>query len=253
MHLILRRILEDGTCTGVGGQRLAPASLYGSANGATWANHRLLSVILRSLQLFLYHRVITWRHYGLLPASRYAQQSLYRSAAIRQAALLLLLSLTAVSLPSSAGAQVRYTTFDKLDSAVQASPRKTFVLIRTSWCAYCNMMERTTLQSKPVVQLLNNCFYSISLDAEQKQEIHFKGKVYAFQPRGNSSGQNQLASVLMKGDALIYPSIVLLDERYQIIFRTAGYVDSKQLLHLLQRACAGEKDISREKDLDSLK
>ncbi|KAA2244765.1 thioredoxin family protein [Chitinophaga agrisoli] len=173
----------------------------------------------------------------------------YRGGPHIRGLLLLLLALFS-SFP--AAAQVRYTTFEKLDSAMQTAPRKTFVLIRTSWCAYCNMMEHTTLQNKPVVQLLNNCFYSISLDAEQKREIHFKGKVYAFQPRGNNSGQNQLANVLMKGDAVIYPSIVLLDEHYRIIFRTSGYIDSKQLLHLLQRACAGEKDISRQKGTDSL-
>ena len=155
--------------------------------------------------------------------------------------------------PVAATAQVRYTTFEKLDSAVQVSPRKTFVFIRTSWCAYCNMMEHTSLQQKPVIQLLNNCFYSISLDAEQKQSIVFKGKTYVYEPRGNSSGQNQLALTLMKGEALIYPSIVLLDEHYQVIFRYSGYVDGKRLLHVLQRACAGAKDISRDAAVDSLR
>ncbi|HEY8916113.1 MAG TPA: thioredoxin family protein [Chitinophaga sp.] len=151
-------------------------------------------------------------------------------------------------------AQVRYTTFEKLDSAVQAAPRKTFVFIHTSWCAYCNMMEHTTLQDKPVVQLLNSCFYSISLDAEQKQSILFKGKTYAFEPQGVSSGQHQLAALLMKGEkAALYPSFVLLDEQYRIIYRYGGYVSSKQLLHLLQRACAGQKDITVLPQPDSVK
>ncbi|WP_217604022.1 thioredoxin fold domain-containing protein [Chitinophaga sp. GbtcB8] len=153
-----------------------------------------------------------------------------------------------------ASAQVHYTTFEKLDSAVQASPRKTFVFIHTSWCAYCNMMEHTTLQDKPVVQLLNSCFYSISLDAEQKQTILFKGKTYAFEPQGMSSGQNELAALLMKGEkAALYPSFVLLDEQYRIIYRYGGYVSSKQLLRLLQRACAGEKDITVHPQRDSAK
>jgi len=157
-------------------------------------------------------------------------------------------------LAGAAPAQVHYTTFEKLDSAVQAAPRKTFVFIHTSWCAYCNMMEHTTLQDKPVVQLLNSCFYSISLDAEQKQSILFKGKTYAFEPRGVSSGQHELAALLMKGEkAALYPSFVLLDEHYRIIYRYGGYVSSKQLLRLLQRACAGEKDITVLPALDSAK
>jgi thioredoxin-related protein len=159
-----------------------------------------------------------------------------------------------LSLAGPAPAQVRYTTFEKLDSAVQAAPRKTFVFIHTSWCAYCNMMEHTTLQDKPVVQLLNSCFYSISLDAEQKQSIFFKGKSYAFEPRGTSSGQNELAVLLMKGEkAALYPSFVLLDEQYRIIYRYGGYVSSKQLLRLLQRACAGQKDITVHPPPDSAK
>jgi thioredoxin-related protein len=148
-------------------------------------------------------------------------------------------------LAAVAPAQVHYTTFEQLDSAVQAAPRKTFVLIRTSWCAYCNMMEHTTLQNKAVVQLLNSCFYSVSLDAEQQQPIYFKGKKYAFQPRGNGSGMNELAALLMQGEkAALYPSFVLLDEQYHIIFRYSGYIDGKQLLHILQKACAGHMDIT---------
>jgi thioredoxin-related protein len=154
----------------------------------------------------------------------------------------------------SAPAQVHYTTFEKLDSAVQVAPRKTFVFIHTSWCAYCNMMEHTTLQDKPVVQLLNSCFYSISLDAEQKQSILFKGKTYGFEPRGTGSGQHELAALLMKGEkAALYPSFVLLDEQYRIIYRYGGYVSSKQLLRLLQRACAGQKDLTVHPQPDSVK
>jgi thioredoxin-related protein len=148
-------------------------------------------------------------------------------------------------------AQVRYTTFEKLDSSVHALPRKTFVFINTGWCPYCKMMENTTFRDKRVIQMLNNCFYSISLNAEQRQPITFKGKTYAFRPQGANTGMHELAAVLMKTSAQVaYPALVLLDEHYRIIYRYNGYMNGSQFLRLLQRACAGARDITDKEGKD---
>lgn len=146
---------------------------------------------------------------------------------------------------ATAQAQIRYTTFEKLDSTVQVQPRKTFVYIHTGWCPYCKMMENSTLRDKRVIQMLNNCFYSISLDAEQRQDISFKGKTYVFKPNGANTGTHELAALLMKAETpAAYPALVLLDEHYRIIYRYNGYLSSVQLLRLLQKACAGARDIT---------
>ena len=145
--------------------------------------------------------------------------------------------------------QIRYTTFEKLDSTVKHLPRKTFIYIHTGWCGYCNMMEHTTLQNKAVVQMLNNCFYAISLDAEQQQAITFLGKTYTFVPQGPNSGMHELAAALMKDvPQAAYPLLVLLDEHYRIIYRYNGYMNSATLLRLLQKACAGSKDITQSRN-----
>jgi len=129
-------------------------------------------------------------------------------------------------------AQVKPINFEELQ---KAEPRPVLVMIMTTWCKYCHAMKNNLLKSIEVSDLISNKFHLIFLDAEERSDIIFKGKVYKYRPSGTNTGINELAIELgmIKGQ-ISYPTLTILDENKTIIYQKDGYLKPKELLFLLK-------------------
>jgi len=130
-------------------------------------------------------------------------------------------------------AQLQTYRFAELDSLMEQEPRPIAVLFRTDWCRYCKSMEQTTFRNREVVEQLNQEFYFISFDAEQREAVNFKGHRFAYQPSGRNSGTHELALALasMEGQ-LSYPAFVILNPAYEIVFQYNAYLSADEM-HLV--------------------
>ncbi len=134
-------------------------------------------------------------------------------------------------------AQLRTYTFSEAEKLEQQNPKPIFVFIHTSWCKYCKMMENSTFKNPEVVQLLNDNFYFVSLDAEQKSPILFKNNTFRFQPKGQNTGVHELAEELGTVDgAMTYPTFSILDKNNTILLQISEYTDAKTMITLLKEA-----------------
>ncbi len=112
------------------------------------------------------------------------------------------------------------------EEAVEASKlekRKFVVDVYTEWCAWCKKMDASTFKDPKIVQYVNENYYAIKFDAEQKEDISLNGKVYKFNRTGKR-GYHQLAAEITRG-RLSYPTVVFLDEDLALIQSIAGYRD----------------------------
>ena len=110
----------------------------------------------------------------------------------------------------------------------QANPKKVFVDVYTNWCGWCKRMDKTTFKDPVVVQYLNDNFYPVKLNAEQKEDITFNDRTFQFVKAGRR-GIHQLAYALLDGQAS-YPSYVLLDESFARIMVSKGYKQQQALM-----------------------
>ncbi|MGX7667747.1 thioredoxin family protein [Flavobacterium pedocola] len=134
-------------------------------------------------------------------------------------------------------AQLKTYTFSEAEKLEAESPKPIFVFVHTSWCKYCKMMEHSTFKDPEVVQLLNNNFYFVSLDAEQKTPITFKNKTFKYKPKGQNSGVNELAEELGTVDGtLTFPTFSILDKNNTILLQISSYTDAKTMIGLLKEA-----------------
>ena len=134
-------------------------------------------------------------------------------------------------------AQLKTYTFSEAEKLEQQNPKPIFVFIHTSWCKYCKMMENSTFKNPEVVQLLNDNFYFVSLDAEQKSPILFKNNTFRFQPKGQNTGVHELAEELGTVDgAMTYPTFSILDKNNTILLQISEYTDAKTMITLLKEA-----------------
>ena len=96
-------------------------------------------------------------------------------------------------------------------------------------------MKQTTFKDREVIQLLNNEFYFISFDGESKQDVFFNGQHFQFEPSGRSAGTHALAKALAEVNGVTtYPSFVIINPEFEIIFQHKAYLDGESLTQVLK-------------------
>ena len=130
--------------------------------------------------------------------------------------------------------EIDWMTWEAAENRTEKLDKKGFVWIYTDWCTESEEMMNTHLQHPEVVAYINEHFYSILFDAEQKEPIQVKDKIWNFDDDGDN-GYNELALVLTDLDpnninkSLAYPKIVFLDEGLNKITPIGGRLELKEL------------------------
>jgi thioredoxin-related protein len=129
---------------------------------------------------------------------------------------------------------IHWMNFGQLADSMKVRPKRVFVKIYTQWCGPCKMMDRKTLSKARIIEPLNDYYYSIELDAESKEEIRFKDSVFTFDPGLGASGVHNLAVHLGKDAGhLSFPTVVILDENLEVIYRYPSFMSVANLEEVL--------------------
>lgn len=130
-------------------------------------------------------------------------------------------------------AQINTNTFEQAKKLSVENPKPFVIFIHTNWCKICKMMENTTFKNKEIINQLNQNFYFISFNAEDKKEIQFHQNTFKFKPKGTNSGIHELAELLSNQT---YPTITILHPDYSIVTQIESLVNAKALLQILGNA-----------------
>lgn len=107
-------------------------------------------------------------------------------------------------------------------TANEKNPKKVFVDVYTDWCGWCKRMDKVTFQHPEVAKYMAKNFYMVKFNAEQKENIEYKGVTFKYVPSGRR-GYHELAAALLQGK-LSYPSTVFLDETMSILTVVPGFL-----------------------------
>ena len=129
-------------------------------------------------------------------------------------------------------AKIEWLTWEQAMEKMEKEPRKVMVDVYTDWCGWCKRMDATTFQHPEIVQYVNDNFYAVKLDAEQKADIAWKGKAYKFVPNGRR-GYHELAATIM-GGRMSYPTVVYLDEGQNVLQAIPGFKQAKDQDQILK-------------------
>ena len=133
-------------------------------------------------------------------------------------------------------AQLQSISFEEIDSLQRIEKRKTIVFIQTDWCQFCHAMKNTTFKNEEIIEELNNAFYFIDFNAEEKRTIIFNKTTFQFRPTGNTSGTHELAIALGTiNKQLHFPVLCVLNSENEIIFQHSGYLKPKEFKLILAK------------------
>ena len=128
-----------------------------------------------------------------------------------------------------ANAQLPITSIQKIDQQMQLQPKYIVILLSTDWCTYCHV-QKNKVNARVAVSN-NPTFYYVEIDAEKNQEILFNKQIYTFDSKSKTHSLAQALQNYPK--QMIYPYWIVLNEKYQIIYRYPGFLKPKQVESLL--------------------
>jgi len=130
--------------------------------------------------------------------------------------------------------ELRVFTFEEVEKLQQQKPKPILIFLYTDWCKICFGMKKTTFQNKEVIQLLNDAFYLIYLNGEEKKDISFLGNTYTYKPSGTTTGVHELANQLgAVKKRIAYPTTIILNTAFEIDAQLVGFYNSKKMKRLL--------------------
>ena len=129
---------------------------------------------------------------------------------------------------------IKWYTWEEAHELSKTAPKKVFIDLYTDWCGWCKKMDASTFQDPEVIKYLNENFYAVKFNAEQKEAIVFGDKTFEFTASGRR-GYHQLAFALLDG-RMGYPAFVMLDETFARILISPGYKKAPQLMKELSFA-----------------
>ncbi len=135
---------------------------------------------------------------------------------------------TANTIIKSSTDGVQWLSWEEAQAKMKTEPRKIFIDMYTSWCGWCKKMDASTFKDPAVVKNLNENFYAVKFNAEQKETINYSGHDFQFVKNGRR-GYHQLAHSLLNG-RMSYPSFVYLNEKMERIMISPGFKQVNQIL-----------------------
>lgn len=127
--------------------------------------------------------------------------------------------------------EIKWLSFEEAMELHEENPKKLLVDLYTDWCGWCKVMDKKTYSKVEIANYINENFYPVKFNAEQKQEVEFNGHTFKFIPSGRR-GYHQLAAALTN-NKLSYPTTVFMDEELRIIQPIAGYLKPEQMEPIL--------------------
>jgi thioredoxin-related protein len=132
-----------------------------------------------------------------------------------------------LSLNSSAQAPVKWYTFEEALEMMKVEKKKIVIDVYTDWCSWCKKMDKSTFQKTQIANYLNDNYYPVKLDAEQKEVINFAGQQFKYIDQGKTKSYHEFALAVTKGQ-LSYPTVVFIDENLNIIQSIPGFRNAQE-------------------------
>jgi thioredoxin-related protein len=127
-------------------------------------------------------------------------------------------------------------TFPEVEKLQQLNPKPVLVFIYTDWCKICHGMKKKTFKNEGIISVLNDHFYFVNLNAEDKNNITFLEKTFVYKPSGTASGMHELAKELGSIEGKIrYPTTTILNSDFEIDIQLSEYVNSNKMSTVLKK------------------
>lgn len=149
--------------------------------------------------------------------------------------------------------KVKWLTIEDAIALNEKTPKQFLIDVYTDWCGYCKKMDRETYDNKKIAAYINEKFYAVKFNAEQKKDVQFKGETFKFVKNGRS-GYHEFAAGILRGK-MSYPTTVFLKKDVSMLQTVPGFLEpafmEKILVFLGEEKYANQEWADFEKNFKS--
>lgn len=131
----------------------------------------------------------------------------------------------------AAAQEIEWLTFEEAVKRAEKKPKKLLIDVYTDWCGWCKKMDKDAYANAQITKYINENYYAVKFNAEQKENIEFNGHTFKYLPNGNR-GIHELALALTNNKPS-YPTTVFMDEEYRILQPIPGYLNAQSMEPIL--------------------
>lgn len=118
--------------------------------------------------------------------------------------------------------KITWYSFDEVVEKVENDPKMVLIDVYTDWCGWCKKMDKDTFTDQEVVNFVNQHFYAVKLNAEdKKKKFEFRGKEYS---------EETMARAMRVSS---YPNFVIMDAAMENITQLRGYKEPQPFVEAL--------------------
>ncbi len=118
--------------------------------------------------------------------------------------------------------KVDWLTIEEAFARTSENPKKILIDVYTDWCGWCKRMDATTFSDPIIAKYIMENFYPVKLNAERKDTVTVGNQTFVNDNPAKKRNPHNMAIALMQGK-MSYPTIVYLDETFNIIQAVPGY------------------------------
>ena len=129
--------------------------------------------------------------------------------------------------------EIQWMSFEDAVAMTQneGNTKKVFIDVYTDWCGWCKKMDRDTFEKSEIADYMNEHYYAVKFNAEQKEDIVLGEQTFKFVANGRR-GYHELAVALMNGK-LSYPTVVVMNEKFKLLQPIPGYRGPSEMKKVL--------------------
>ncbi|BDD04602.1 thioredoxin family protein [Aureibacter tunicatorum] len=141
--------------------------------------------------------------------------------------LLLILFLASTSAAFAGGnekndeatpSKIKWVTLSEAEQLSKKNPKKVIIDMYTTWCYWCKVMDKKTFSNDDVAAYINDNYYAVKLNAEEKKMFDFQG--------AQTNGPQLTSTFGVTG----YPTLVVLDSNMKRIKNIVGFQEPEKLI-----------------------
>ncbi|MBN2892424.1 MAG: DUF255 domain-containing protein [Bacteroidales bacterium] len=123
----------------------------------------------------------------------------------------------------------KWLTFNEAFEKSKTEPKKYILFSHVNWRYSCKVMEKTSFSNSVITEELEKNYYLISFDAATEETISVNGKEY----KSLGQGQPNELSMELFQQQFYFPSVIVLDENFQLLTVIRGFLTAEQLEPIL--------------------
>lgn len=132
--------------------------------------------------------------------------------------------------------RVNWLTIEEAEKKMAIEPKDIYIMVYADWCSHCENFEATTYKHSKVIKDLNEKFYPVKINAHDTREITYRGKKFTnpdYDASIPKTKKNSFHEILYEIEARSVPSIVFINESFELTGSLMGFKEADELRSLM--------------------